>query len=500
MDVESDVERAAPEAPVHVEEKANSLAEAHRHVGWSLSALFAAPTPPAGPVSLAMAGPSPALSAPTLRNVQRLAGNRATVAVMERIRDRFGVQRDPEEGEGDAAPAADVSVTAVSLSAGTVTLPMAGDLRATAVPDNATGVTWSVSAGTADTANVAIDATTGVITIAAGQQGGTIEVVADAADGSGAAVDLIMIERPGAVSATDTSGSSSYGGAFTHTFTVPSGQASGLHGANINEQFSSTSATAPWGAFDLDVNAAGSLGWDLDSSGKMTGPDNVDIGSASVDIGRLVNSTSNPNPTQALPQGFTMTQSLYAKVQPGGAMEGSAFATVSHRRELIDGPQFKVSAGEGSIIEDYVGAAAVTNAAASSSTVMASPPRPESGTWAQRKVTVTADAIPDTATLTYSIRGRRLGCTIDDNGEVSIGVRAGTITVRVAATRSNYDEVTIAITRYVDPENPEAEAESESAPQPVPESSGPAEQADAPAPEPAPSPPVQGAPVEDAAN
>ena len=177
-------------------------------------------------------------------------------------------------------------------------------------------------------------------------------------------------------------------------------------------------------------------------------------------------------------------------------MEGSAFATVSHRRELIDGPQFKVSAGEGSIIEDYVGPAAVTNAAASANTVMASPPRPESGTWAQRKVTVTADAIPDTATLTYSIRGPRLGCTIDSNGEVSIGVRAGTITVRVAATRSNYDEVTIAITRYVDPES----TESESAPQPAPESAGPGEQAVAPAPEPAPSPPVQGAPVEDAAN
>jgi hypothetical protein len=193
-----------------------------------------------------------------------------------------------------------------------------------------------------------------------------------------------------------------------------------------------------------------------------------------------------------------MTQSLYAKVQPGGAREGSAFTTVSHRRELIDGPEFTVSAGEGSIIEDYVGPAAVTNAAASSSTVMASPPRPESGTWAQRKVTVTADAIPDTATLTYSIRAPRLGCTIDSNGEVSIGVRAGTITVRVAATRSNYDEVTIAITRYVDPES--TESESESAPQPAPESSAPGEPAVAPAAAPEPSPPVEGAPVEDAAS
>ena len=129
---------------------------------------------------------------------------------------------------------------------------------------------------------------------------------------------------------------------------------------------------------------------------------------------------------------------------------------------------------------------------------MASPPRPESGTWTQPKVTVSAEAIPDTATLTYSIRGRSRGCSVGSDGQVSIGARAGTITVRVSATRANYDEVTIAITRYVDPANPEAE--SESAPQPVPESSGPAEQADAPAPEPAPSPPVQGAPVEDAAN
>jgi len=494
MEVESDLERAAPEAPVHVEEKGSSLDEAHRQVGWSLSALFAPPTPPAGPATLAMAGPSPALSAPTLRNVQRLAGNRATVAVMERIRDRFGVQRDPEEGEGGAAPAADVSVTGLALSADAVTLPLADALSATAAPDNATGVVYSVAAGTANTDNVAIDETTGVITIAAGQQGGRIEVSADAADESGVTVDLDIMERPGTISATATSGTEDYGGAFTHTFTAPSGRASGLEGANINEEFDASSAATPWGnTFNLDANAAGSHGWDLDSAGKMTGPDDVTIGTDGVNIGKLYNSTSNPEATKALPQGFTMTQSLYAMVQPGGTREASAFATVSHRREVIEGPQFRVTAGLGSITEDYSGPAAVTNAAASSSTVMASAPRPESGEWTQRKVTVSADAIPDTATLAYSITGRALGCTIDSDGEVSIGARAGTITVRVTASTANYDEVTIAITRYVAPE----ESESASATEPAPESSGPGEEAAAPGPatEPAPAAPVVSAPV-----
>jgi hypothetical protein len=200
----------------------------------------------------------------------------------------------------------------------------------------------------------------------------------------------------------------------------------------------------------------------------MTGPDNVDIGSSGVDVGKLVRSASNPNPTLALPQGFTMTQSLYSTVQPGGTREASPFTTVDHIRRFVTGYQFEVTAGLDSTTEDYTGPAAVTNATASSTTVMASPPRPASGEWAQRKVTVAATAIPDTAALTYAIRGRNLGCSVDSSGEVSIGATAGTITVRVTASRHNYDEVTITITPYVAPASTAPTAESAPAPATAP--------------------------------
>lgn len=82
---------------------------------------------------------------------------------------------------------------------------------------------------------------------------------------------------------------------------------------------------------------------------------------------------------------------------------------------------------------------------------MASPPEPATGTWEQRKVTVTADPIPTGSPLTFSIVGRSLGCSVDSDGLVSIGSKPGTITVRVRASKRNYDEVKITITKYKAP-------------------------------------------------
>lgn len=472
MEVRAAPETEAATAPelVEVPEEA-SLDEAHQQVSRSLGALMGVP-PPSGTSGHRAGGPAFGLPVSTLRNMQRLAGNQATIAVHRQFEarwgDRRGIQRDP--GDGEAAPVADVSVTGLNLSADTVTLPLAVALSAEVVPADATGVTFSVANGTADASNVSIDASTGVITIAAGQEGGTVAVSADGSDGSGVTVDLDIIERPGAISATTAAGAANYGGQFTHTFTAPSGRAAGLEGVNINEEFDSTSATPPWGGtFQLTANAAGSHGWDLDATGKMGGPDNVTIGAGTVNIGKVIDCTSNPNAAGEMPQGFTMNQKLFSKVLPGGAMESTPFATVAHRRELTADHRFRVSAGLDEIIEDYSGPDAVTNAAASSSTVMASPPRPESGEWAQRKVTISADPIPDTAALTYSITGPNLGCTVDADGEVSIGSTAGTITVRVTAAPGNYDEVEITITAYAEPESSSESAETSAPPAPRPE-------------------------------
>ncbi|MCB0966517.1 MAG: hypothetical protein KDB37_06740 [Ilumatobacter sp.] len=471
MERESESSTATLEVDRSPEDAVEQSDEAARHVAVALAAGLGAADPRDASPFGGTRGPG--VGAPvTMRHIQRLAGNAAAA----RLASGALVQRSEDDEE--EVQLADVSVSGLTLSADTVTLPVAGDLSATAQPAHATGVTYSVAAGSVEPTATTIDASSGAITVGAGQRGGTIEVSADGSDGSGVSVDLTVIERPGAISATATSGNAAYGGQFTHTFTAPSGHASGLEGANINEEFDASEAETPWGnTFQLTANASGSHGWDLDASGKMAGPDNVTIGSGSVDIGRALASTSNPTGVAALPVGFTMTQKLYATVQPGGTREASPFATVSHRRRLIAGPQFEVSAGLGTITEDYTGPGAVTGATPSSSTVMASPPRPATGEWNQRKVTVTATPYPDDTALSYTIRGANLGCTVDADGEVSIGAQAGTITVRVTAAAHNYDETTITITEY---RAPSGEGSS----------TGTAEPGAAPGPaEPAPTPP-----------
>lgn len=401
----------------------------------------------------------------TLLAVQRSAGNAAAAALVQRLRAPAGVQRDPEEAEEPGSE--DVSVTGITVSADKVSVPLTTAVTAAAAPANATGVVYSVENLSVDSTNVTIGANDGAITVAAGQQGGEINVVATASDGSGAEQSLRLVEPPTGVASTSASGSANYGGDFVHTFSAPSGESSGLEGGNINERFASHEASPPWGGtFELAANPAGSHGWDLDSSGAMTGPDTVDIEAGSVDIGPLVHSTSNPNPTAALPQGFTMTQSLHAATFPGGALSETPFATVDHTRRLIEGNQFEVSAGTEPIVEDYSGPAAVTCASASPATVMASAPRPAEGEWEQNKVTVSANPIPSDAALTYSFVGPELECAVDADGEVSIGSAAGTVIVRALATSRNYDDVTITITAYVAP--PEAESGSPEAAEPSP--------------------------------
>jgi hypothetical protein len=405
-----------------------------------------------------------------LRSMQQTAGNRATAALVQRLNAPTGVQRDPEESE--QAPAEEVSVTGIALSADKVSVPLGTAVTATASPANATGVVYSLENSSVEPTNVAIGADDGVITVAAGQQGGEVNVVATASDGSAALRSLRLVEPPTAVASTSASGGDNYGGQFVHTFSAPSGESSGLEGGNVNESFESLEATPPWGGtFELAANAAGSHGWDLDSAGAMTGPDNVDIEAGTVDIGPLLNSASNPNPTAAMPQGFTMTQSLYAKSFPENTIAATPFATVAHTRRLIAGGQFEVSAGTDSVIEDYSGPAAVTDATATPASVVASAPRPEEGEWEQTKVAVIADAVPSDAVLTYAFVGPDLGCAVDADGEVSIGTTAGTLTVRVLASPGNYDEVTITITAYVAPT--EGESESGEPPVPAPDAEAP---------------------------
>ncbi len=402
---------------------------------------------PVPPLDVRHGGRPSLVALPTalLRNLQRASGNASVQRLVSRLRPPV-----PVRGATQTVQRADVSVAGVSVSA-KVSIPRTAGLTASAKPKNATGVTFSVEKGTVDPTGVTIGATTGSLTFAAGQQGGGINVKATSADGAWATAPLQIIEKPTAIASTTASGKAQYGGEFVHTFTAPSGKSSGLHGMNVNEKFASLKASPPWGgSFKLTANAARSHGWDLNGAGTMAGPDNVDIGAASVDIGPFVKSASNPSP-KALPQGFSMKQSLHAKSFPGGR-DATAFTSTAHKRTLVAGPKFVVEAGLGKITEDYVGPAAVTNAAVVPTTVMASPPKPKTGSWTQNKVQVTADVIPSTGTKTYSITGKKkLGCSVDANGQVSIGSTAGSITVRVSGSKKNYDEIKVVITPYIPP-------------------------------------------------
>jgi hypothetical protein len=448
MDTELDAERGAAFDAQRLPESNDGPAQIYGPVNGRLQAWLGTGHSSSG--SLASIAHGGARTASMMQAVQRSAGNRAATAFVQRLGVPVGVQRDPDE-EAPAA-AEPVPVTGIKLTAEKVSIPLTAALTATAVPANATDVSFSLGEDTVEPTNATIGESDGVITVAAGQQGGRIKVKAESGDGSTWGQTLQLVESPTAIASTDASGASNYGGQFVHTFTAPSGESSGLKGANINESFESDKFDQPWNdkKFTLSTNAAGAAGWDLDSSGAMEGPDNVTIGSKGVDIGKLVESASNPTAT-GLPQGFTVTQSLFAKSFPAGTRSGTAFTTVNHTRRIVDGPEFEVSAGLDTISESYSGPAAVTDATASSATVVASPPKPDKGTWDQKTVTVTATALPETAGLTYEMIEKALGCTVDDTGVVSIGSKAGTVTVRVSATKANYDEVTITITAPVAP-------------------------------------------------
>jgi hypothetical protein len=387
-------------------------------------------------------------------SLQRLAGNAAVAAMVRRARTA-GAAPQPSV-QRDDAPA--VPVTGVVLSDRKVTIPFESGLRvkASVRPTTVTGAMFTVEKGSVEPSGVTINGTSGEITVASGQTGGTISVKATGTDGSWATAPLLLIEKPTGIASTAASsaGGSQYGGKFTHTLAAPSGSSSGLAEGNINERFDSLSAATPFGRpFTLSANTANSPGWALDSGGTMGGPDNVTIDKAGIDIGRFTKSASNPS-AAALPQGFTMTQHLHAKSFPSGKLETTPFTDASHTRTLNADTKFVVSAGKGQATDDYAGPPAYTNAVATPPSVSASPAKPKAQkgaappAWNRNTSQVTADAVPDGATKVFAIRGPALGCEIDaQSGLVLIGDRSGTITVRVSSGRgANFDEATITIT------------------------------------------------------
>jgi hypothetical protein len=399
-----------------------------------------APEPAAAPVAAAPAVFSPLRAgAPMgdeqILSLQQTAGNRA----VGRAIARGLIQRD------DKPPA---NLSGVTVSPQKASIPLSGTtITAAASPKGAGTIKYKLEADkVAPAAGTTIDASTGAITLDAKQPGGSMKVRAEN-EVSFANATFKLVEKPAAIASTSAAAQGTYEAGFTHTFTSAGASAAGLDGENINEKFDSKSATTPFGPFTLKANAAGSKGWDLDSSGTMAGTDNVSIGSG-IDASPFVKNASNPSPAKALPQGFTMTQKLHAKTFPAGTLDDAPFTTTDHVRTLEEqGGKLKMTlkAGGKPVSIDYAGPPVFRNMKADKTKVEASPEKPKTGTWKQNEVQVSIDTDPSGGKVKYSIAGEALGCKVDKNGLVKIGSKPGSITVR-GGDGTHYDEVTIQIT------------------------------------------------------
>jgi hypothetical protein len=390
--------------------------------------------------------PALRMTDPAILSLQRTAGNQAVcraIATGMLARDEV----------------ADKPLTGLSITPQKATLPLEAGTAVTAAakPDGATGVKYSLAAGSvAPATGTKIDESSGAVTLDAKQPGGRMKAKATNAAGWREA-EFRVVEKPKDIASTSSSAAGQYEAHFTHTFNSAGAGQSGLEDANINEKFDSLTSKTPFGGdFSLTANAAGSAGWFLSSSGTMKTVDKVSISKGGIDAKPFVKNASNPSPAKKLPQGFSMTQKLHARTFPSDKLEDSPFTTTDHVRELVekDGKlQMRLAAGKKSEFIPYVGPTVFRNAKADKTTVVASGEKPKQGKWSQNVVFVSVDAEGAAAKPTFSIQGEKLGCSVDKDGMVKIGSTPGTITVR-AGSAKNFDEVVITITAPPKPAAP----------------------------------------------
>jgi hypothetical protein len=368
-----------------------------------------------------------------------------------------------------------VALTGVTVNHGLVTVPPVAGLSfsATKTPANASGVTLSVVGDNATiAAGTTVNNTTGAITVAAGQTGGSAHVEANQnATGPGGATmvssspatapfDFTAI--PSGITSTTASRNGTagfYGGDFTHTFTSPAGGQTALERSHVNERFAAASGTTltitgALGTLTITVNNPGSAaaGWDLDSSGTMAGPDQVTWGNT-LDARPFVANASHPSPSPGLPQALTATQNFRNLTFPSQMYSTAAVASTTHRRAIEDrNNRLKAITSANAtginqeVVEDYVGPTVFRRCRAAPASIPVAAPAPPGGTApAATTSTITVDAEGQPATPTFNVRPPDLGCTITSGGVLTPGTTTGTVTVRAGDT-ANFDETTVTLT------------------------------------------------------
>ena len=369
-------------------------------------------------------------------------------------------------------PAPPVALTGISVNHDKVTVPPVPGLSfsASKTPSNAPGVTLSVVGDNAViAAGTTINNTTGVITVAAAQTGGSAHVEASQnASGPGGTISTTspamapfnFTAIPAGIASTSASPSSSatdYGGSFVHTFKSPAGGPAALEFSHVNEIFPGASGgsltiTGTMGSVTVQINNPNSAadGWDLDASGKMSGPDDVGW-SNSLDARPFVANASNPAPSPALPQALTATQNFRNLTFPNQTYGAATVATTTHRRAFEDrGNRLKAVTSAGvaqEVVQDYAGPTVFRHCRANPASIPVAPPPASPGAPAAVAATskITVDAEGQTASPTFTIRPPELGCTISSSGILTPGTTAGKVTVR-AGDAANFDETTVTIT------------------------------------------------------
>jgi hypothetical protein len=356
-------------------------------------------------------------------------------------------------------------------------------LRAAA---NSAAVTWSLTPGSVAVDPASAIAANGTIALAPTQAAGDINAraTASAAAAGGCFVERSFSIRSQPVGIASTSfvaaaPAGDYGGTFDHVFDSADGNVASLENLGVGERFtnvpSPSAAThnivAPvnpfGGTFTLNTatltpNATNN--WFLTAAGGLGGTlDSVTTGQANINVGRFVQSASNPAPPQGLPATMTLLQRLHWFCpQAAAANRWTGFVTVAHSRTLRDvagALEFATAVNGVEQVDAYVGATAVFNLTATPASTPRSAGAPAGGAAAPaaRTVSIKAATLPAALqvgqTITWSIAGGALGCTIaqdpaDDHAAIlTIGTTAGTVTVQAAdSTGVNRARVAVVIT------------------------------------------------------
>jgi hypothetical protein len=410
------------------------------------------------------------------------------------------VQRQPAPGPGAGAPACP---TVVTFSASDpVHVPSCGAFRATT---NVAGITWSLAPNPTAVDPGTTIAANGTITIANSQAAGQINAVATARSGCFFSMPFRIRSQPTGIANTVMAASpanpaNNYGAVFDHTFISADGNVASLDQVGVGERFvgvpnptgathAITTPTNPFGGtFTLStatLTPGATNNWFLTPAGTLGGTqDNVTMGRANINVGRFVQSFSNPSPPQGLPATMTLTQGLHwfcPQAPAATRWRMPAFVNVAHSRTLRNrgGVAEVVTTVNGlEVVDAYSGPFALFNLTASPVSMprrRAAPPAPGPGPAppapgpgpapgpaapappAPGTVRITVDTLPATIpggqTITFSLIGNALGCSIAPDPTnnhaaiLTIGPTAGTVTVEAAdPTRANLARVTVVIT------------------------------------------------------